>query len=88
MFPCASRVSFPVIKPSKTSGSHVYHITDALQTLQLVADHYQTGMTREAYEIVVSLVNQQQERRLQALKSLDSALQGRESSDRTINLLQ
>lgn len=61
-------------------------LADALKTLRSVADHYRTGMTREAYEIAVFLVNQQRERRLQALNSLDSALQGHESSDGTLNM--
>ena len=61
-------------------------LPDALQTLRSVADHYQTGMTREAYEIAVFLVNQQRERRFQALNSLDSALRGHESSDGTLNM--
>ena len=36
---------------------------------------------REAYEIAVFLVNQQRERRLQAVRCLETALQGHESRD-------
>lgn len=56
-------------------------LPDALHTLRSVADHYATGTAREAYEIAVFLVNQQRERRLQAVRCLETALQGHESRD-------
>lgn len=59
-------------------------LPDALHTLRSVADHYATGTAKEAYGIAVFLVNQQRERRLQAVRCLETALQGRESRDRDI----
>ena len=56
-------------------------LPDALRTLRSVADHYATATARDAYGIAVFLVNQQRERRLQAVQCLETALQRHESRD-------
>ncbi|RAH86246.1 hypothetical protein BO86DRAFT_434916 [Aspergillus japonicus CBS 114.51] len=50
-------------------------LEDTLQILRIAASHYQTQTAREAYEIALSLVQQQRDRRAQGLSVLDKLLQ-------------
>ncbi|RAH48940.1 Zn(II)2Cys6 transcription factor [Aspergillus brunneoviolaceus CBS 621.78] len=50
-------------------------LEDVLKILRMVASHYQTQMAREAYEVALSLVQQQRDRRAMGLSVLDKVLQ-------------
>ncbi|KAI9928240.1 hypothetical protein ASPWEDRAFT_182166 [Aspergillus wentii DTO 134E9] len=55
-------------------------LSEALQTLKLVADRYDTSIARESYDIAQLLVRQQRQRRYDELRSLDHALHGHEET--------
>lgn len=55
-------------------------LTESLEVLRKVTTQYDTGMTRESYDIACFLVNQERQKGLNKLEHLNNALKGRDSA--------